>query len=529
MLDLEEKVRDDLRSAVDDLVPSPGFDELVGHRIRLRVRQRLWRRRLQASALVMSVLGVAAAGVAMTHDDDRGPSVLTGSAGDGGRSGGALFLVPETVPEGFEMVSATGGDQPGVRVDEVLSSEWDRTLRFVRFDAARERPAEVVDVQWSPGPIGNGGGAVDVVVRGRDGRYSAEEGWLEWKEPDGRVGRVSGIVAPNNGDTAITPLAEDVLREIAESLEPTTSGFALAEPPDGFDLVADWPGRASEGTNPRSVVYTAGDERGFQIHIVDDAELPPGINLRSGDARLVDVRGHDAVLTPALANRPDGFNAELSVQWIETDGARVTLGGTGLDASDLLAIARGLHQIDEATWFDLQPGGADEAGPSTSLPSEPVEPAPDARPATDDTSTDGTSPAPVHVEGTYRGTEHYSPTAGGCPDLDHVLVSTFELTDGSSWDYRSEYCGTLDGTHWTGAGTFEFTTPDGDTITGTTGSEGEVPSPGLPLVLTITGGTGAYEGASGSCDLDNHLTQVGFGTQEQYGSFACDITVNPPS
>jgi hypothetical protein len=48
-------------------------------------------------------------------------------------------------------------------------------------------------------------------------------------------------------------------------------------------------------------------------------------------------------------------------------------------------------------------------------------------------------------------------------------------------------------------------------------------------VLTITGGTGAYEGASGSCDLDNHLTQVGFGTQEQYGSFACDITVNPPS
>jgi hypothetical protein len=285
MLDLEQRVRDELRSAVDDAVPSPGLDELVRHRIRRRVRLRVWRRRLQATVLVVTMLGVTAAGIAVTRGDDRGPSVLTGSASDSERSGGALFLVPDVVLDGFEIVSVTGGDQPGVRVDEVVSSAWDQTLRFVRFDAARERPAEVIDVQWGPASTDPGGDAVDVVVRGRAGRYSTERGWLAWEEPDGRAARVSGMVAPHDGDTAVTPLPEDVLQGVAESLEPTTAGgFQLAEPPDGFELVADWPGRASEGTNPRTIVYRAADGSALQIHLVDDTELPPGISLGFADA-----------------------------------------------------------------------------------------------------------------------------------------------------------------------------------------------------------------------------------------------------
>lgn len=236
------------------------------------------------------------------------------------------------------------------------------------------------------------------------------------------------------------------------------------------------------------------------------------------------------MLTPTLPNPPHGLDADLTVQWIDTGGTRVTVGGTGLDEAQLLDIARGLRETDEATWFDLQAAGVDEPGPSTSPPTTAAEPqpAPETSSDADDTSTSGgASATSIHVEGAYQGTEQYAPTTGGCPDLDHTLVSTFQLDDGSTWLYRSEYCGTLNGTHWTGAGTFEFTTPDGDAIAGTTSTVAEVPSPGVPLVLTITGGTGTYEGASGSCDLDNHLRQIEFGAQEQYGTFACEIAVAP--
>ena len=49
-------------------------------------------------------------------------------------------------------------------------------------------------------------------------------------------------------------------------------------------------------------------------------------------------------------------------------------------------------------------------------------------------------------------------------------------------------------------------------------------SDGEPYVLTITGGTGRYSSASGSCALDNHLTDTAPWAQEHYGSFSCEIT-----
>jgi hypothetical protein len=132
--------------------------------------------------------------------------------------------------------------------------------------------------------------------------------------------------------------------------------------------------------------------------------------------------------------------------------------------------------------------------------------------------------ADTAFEGTFRGDEQYRPTDGGCPDLDHVLTSTFALTDGTTWAFRAEYCGTIQGDTWTGGGTFAFTTPDADTLTGTFTSSASVTSDGEPYVLTITGGTGRHEGASGSCELDNHLTDTAPGVQEHDGSFSCEIT-----
>jgi len=47
---------------------------------------------------------------------------------------------------------------------------------------------------------------------------------------------------------------------------------------------------------------------------------------------------------------------------------------------------------------------------------------------------------------------------------------------------------------------------------------------GTPYVLTVTAGTGTFAGTTGSCRLDNHLTDLAFGIQQQDGTFVCDIT-----
>ena len=135
----------------------------------------------------------------------------------------------------------------------------------------------------------------------------------------------------------------------------------------------------------------------------------------------------------------------------------------------------------------------------------------------------GPPPGVVRVEGSFAGTETYAFTDGGCPDLDHVLDATFELSDGTLWQYHTDYCGDLDGEMWSGNGTFTLTTPDGSTLTGTRETGPVELSRGAPDPLTITGGTGRYDGASGSCVLEQHLTQVQIGVQEHDGTFTCDI------
>jgi hypothetical protein len=49
------------------------------------------------------------------------------------------------------------------------------------------------------------------------------------------------------------------------------------------------------------------------------------------------------------------------------------------------------------------------------------------------------------------------------------------------------------------------------------------PAPAVPGAVQA-GGTGAYDGAAGTCTLDNHLVETGAGTQSQSGDFACAIT-----
>ncbi len=199
----------------------------------------------------------------------------------------------------------------------------------------------------------------------------------------------------------------------------------------------------------------------------------------------------------------------------------------GDPATPEVVVAHATHAVDG-------PGGEDEPHPpttSTIVDSEPevdtdenVVDGPGEETPADVVPPSGATAGGIHVEGTYRGDERFGFTAGDCPDLDHELHSTFTLTDGTTWPFQATYCGDLDGDQWSGEGTFTFTTPGGDTITGTLTTAATLPTEGVPYDLAITGGTGAYAGATGACSLDNHVEpREALGAQRQSGSFVCDI------
>jgi hypothetical protein len=130
------------------------------------------------------------------------------------------------------------------------------------------------------------------------------------------------------------------------------------------------------------------------------------------------------------------------------------------------------------------------------------------------------------LDGTYFGVEHFAVNTGRCAFLDHHIAGTFKPSDATTWGFRQDYCGTLHGDLWSAVGTFALTAPDGATITGTVTEKNiKVPSPGVPYTLDITGGTQRFAAATGTCRLDNHLREIEFGLQEDYGSFTCSIQV----
>ena len=139
-----------------------------------------------------------------------------------------------------------------------------------------------------------------------------------------------------------------------------------------------------------------------------------------------------------------------------------------------------------------------------------------------------TTPAPTlvrsHFEGRHGGIEHVQIHTTQRPVLYHQLQETFTLTDGTAWSFQAHYCGTIDSNAvWTGVGSFTITTAGGSTLSGTFTDSAQLPSVGVPYVIDITAGTGAFAGASGTCVLDNHLRTIAPGTQHQKGIFVCDF------
>lgn len=148
-------------------------------------------------------------------------------------------------------------------------------------------------------------------------------------------------------------------------------------------------------------------------------------------------------------------------------------------------------------------------------------------------STQGTAPSPQpsaptraveQLSGSYAGNESFRLFTGRCPFLDHGLDVTVDLGDGTRWTKHSDYCGDIHGDLWTGAGTFTYRAgSDGSTLTGEFTDSATLPSTGEPYDEKITGGTGRYVGATGTCHLDNHLEPIRFGEQRQFGTVSCTI------
>jgi hypothetical protein len=294
------------------------------------------------------------------------------------------------------------------------------------------------------------------------------------------------------------------------------------------------------------------DDRGrvLALTVVDIEPGPDGpLTAMAGGPT---VRGHDTgILTGVGATYPliDGHVPSPAaasgvpmtlLEWSETDTTSVTLAGSGLDPDELVQIAESLRQVDARTWssyLGLHEPGDEPAVPDPKTPSEPV-PTTEAvpPPVTGETATTGVTlpPAPAGAErlaGTSHGTQEWHETDGHCPDLDHTQDETVTMADGAAWTYHAEYCGDVEGVLWHGDGRFSLTDPGGDGLNGAI-SVGwlTMGTAGSPRLITITGGTGAWTGASGTCLVDETVQVSSFGyhgTAVHDGTFTCDVALSP--
>jgi hypothetical protein len=131
--------------------------------------------------------------------------------------------------------------------------------------------------------------------------------------------------------------------------------------------------------------------------------------------------------------------------------------------------------------------------------------------------------APVkHLEGHYAGNHTFTLFTGGCL-VDAQGDAVVQFGTRQSWDFHTDYCGSISGNIFTAVGTFTLTLPGGAQLRGTSFTEVPLSQDGGPITLTITGGTKRYRNATGSCTQQNVVREISFGLQEQTGTMECDI------
>jgi hypothetical protein len=501
--------------------------------------------------------GSTDAGTDSGADGESANGSTGGSANGSTAAGGGTDAGTDSGADGVSVNDSTGGSASG-SVDSgaggesasALVGEGGVTARWAAFDPDGEL-TDVLTVSWGVGSeagdpdgvlaIMEAPGATPVEVRGTDGWFDPATGVLAWAEPDGAVVVLDGGAPPDrDGVPQGVPMAADVAVGIADDLELLPSGEVVAPGiGDGWEAVGQWPADGVVGRAPRDAAWAGPNGAEVRMHLVTGDEVPPVANLHAAGSHRATVGGREAVVTTVAARdlpTVDGGSgvvedADLVVVWEAEGDTQVTLSARRVAEADLLAFAASLRPASEQEWRALV--DAADSGPTTTLAGTPTTSAPDA--ADDAPGPGGTAStvqppaplpadAPVQAAGTFTGHEEFRIGTGECVEVTHDLDATFSLDDGTTWELHVDYCGRHEGETWYGVGPFTLTVPGGDTITGTMDSMAPEGTDGEPYELVVTGGTGAYAGSTGSCQLDNHLSDRGLASQSHEGTFTCGIT-----
>jgi hypothetical protein len=356
---------DEFRSVLEgELADAPLVDPATwatvvrrGHRLR-RIRR----------AAVVTSLGLVLAGMlglvvlgglsnepatVMTSDSPAAPP-STPAQIEGGPAAG-LYLLADPEPKGLPLILRAGPLDEGGNV-----TTGDGTIRFqrwVRLNDADRTPEATFDLQWGASPSFQAEVSAlleegdPVTVRETDGRYVAQLGALVWEEPS------AGYVM-----LASQELDAEQLVDIADLLAARDGGFSFGESPAGFEVVFDGDAAIALGGAVRRVAYGDGT-RGFGLFLTEQSEYQPGLNLQFPEARVVGVRGRDAVLTPRAFAIPGNSLTTVAaylvtpdwvLQWQEGD-TLISATATGLPADALIAFANSLETVDYTTWQSTAP------------------------------------------------------------------------------------------------------------------------------------------------------------------------------
>jgi hypothetical protein len=304
-------------------------------------------------------------------------------------TGPELFLSPQRVPTGYNLLFASGPDNTissgGSPAGPAVNQYW------VHLDSTGTRPDTGFTLGWGPAERspndslppgfpelpskvidGYRGGATPITVAGRTAYWSPHSSYLAW-EQHGQVVVLEALLdkPPDFWPRHLTQA--DVLA-IAERVVRNRDGsYRIAKPPTGYRLAAEVPNIASTGINARKLVYSDGNNTGFSIHLIDNTEFPPGVAFSAPNTQLVNVHGQPAVLRHALNGGDesgcvaiDAFLCSINLgdrtftylQWLEPDSTRVTITAVGLTDDQVLGLGRTLTSISASDWKKLKEAGA---------------------------------------------------------------------------------------------------------------------------------------------------------------------------
>ena len=266
-----------------------------------------------------------------------------------------------------------------------------------------------------------------------------------------------------------------------------------------------------------------------------------------GDDRSLDAAGLAALSSRARSrqHRRRVGVAGLGLAAVALLGVGVaSAGGDHPNRQQLTASAGdGVPEVDDTTSSTVAPGTSvppvtsqtdgGDASTSTVAPFIPPEvtttsTANTTTVAPTDTEPAAATPGRVMTTGTFESRPAEAFTIDKrCPQIVSELDATMTTGRGESWSLHEDGCGELldHMTQYSGGGPFTIAAGAGNTLTGTYTSHAPLPTDGEPYTLTITDGTGTWAGATGTCDLDNHMETLSTGKVRQYGTFACDVAV----